>query len=655
MAVPRTQFALAGEVNIGYQVIGDGPIDLVWAWGGFSNIDVVWEEPAYAAFLRRLSEFTRIILFDRRGCGVSDREGNTVTPTLEERMEDITAVLDAIGSEQASIFGVSEGGDLAALYAATHPERTTSIILYGTIARHRKDAEHPWGWMDEDAENVFLEGIRKGWGMRSELAVRLWAPSMLGDERFIDWMARFARQSVSRSAALPLSRAIGAYDLVDVFPAVRVPTLVLHRRDDALVPVGQGRHIAQQIPAARFVELAGSDHLPFVGDAEEVLAEVENFLGGSRVTAPGHRKLLTVVFTDVTDSSRNLQRLGDEAWREVLAAHDRTVRDHLARFGGDEVKQLGDGFFAVFVGPARAIRCAVGIVDAGARLGLSVRAGLHTGECEVVDSDVQGIAVHVARRVAEVAASEEVLVSSTVADLVAGSGIRFGEGRDVELDGIAGPRRVFSVLSHGVAPDAVRRLAIDSANVLRLDGEYWTVAYDGLVVTVRDTKGMRDIARLLASPSRELHVMDLATPDSEQEASRREVLEAGLSIGETANETVIDEAARVNYKRRIAELEQERDDAEARGDGEARANAREELDFLIEELASAYGLGGRPRRTPDHVERARKAVTRRIRDALARIDRVHPALGRHFHAAVHTGVFCSYQPERDIVWTVEAR
>ena len=655
MGVPTTQFARAGEVNIGYQVIGDGPIDLVWAWGGFSNIDVVWEEPSYAAFLRRLSEFARVILFDRRGCGVSDREGTTVTPTLEERMDDIMAVLDAIGSERASIFGVSEGGNLAALFAATHPERTTSIILYGTMARYRKDAEHPWGWMDEDTETDFLEGLRRGWGMRSELAVRLWAPSMIGDERFIDWMARFARQSVSRSAALPLSRALGAYDLVDVFPAVRVPTLVLHRRDDGLVPVGQGRHIAQQVPRARFVELAGGDHLPFVGDAEEVLAEVENFLGGSRVSAADHRKLLTVAFTDIADSSRNLQRLGDEAWRELIAAHDQTVRAHLARFGGEEVKQLGDGFLAAFQGPARAIRCVLGIVDAGTRLGLSVRAGLHTGECEVVDSDVQGIAVHVARRVAEVAASEEILVSSTVADLVAGSGIRFGEGRDVELDGIAGPRRVFPVLRHGATPDAVRRLAIDSANVLRRDGEYWTVAYDGLVVTLRDTKGMRDIARLLVSPHRELHVMDLAAPDGVQEVSRREVLEAGLSIERSADEMVIDEAARADYKRRIAELEQEIDDAEERGDGEAGANARKELDFLVEELASAYGLGGRPRRTPDHVERARKAVTRRIRDALARIDRVHPALGRHFHASVRTGVFCSYEPERDIVWTVEAR
>jgi pimeloyl-ACP methyl ester carboxylesterase len=658
MGPPQTRYASAGDVNIAYQVVGEGPIDLVWAWGLASNIEVAWEEPSYAAFLRRLSEYARVILFDRRGCGASDREGNTVTPTLEERMHDVLAVLDAVGSEQGSIFGFSEGGALAALFAATHPDRTTSVILYGTMARFLRDAEHPWGWADEEGLAAFHEQVQRLWGTPegSEAGVPWWAPSMAGDARFKDWLAKHTRQSVSRSAILPLMRSQGAYDLVDVFPAVRVPALVLHRRDDVLVPVSHGRHIAEQIPDARYVELSGVDHFPFVGDTEEVLVEVEDFLVGSRTSTPRHRRLLTLVFTDIADSTVKLADLGDDAWRELLAAHDQAVRTHLSRFAGEEVKHLGDGFLAMFDGPARAIRCALGIVDAAAKLGLSTRVGLHTGECEVVDADVQGIAVHVGARIAEHAAPGEILVSSTVRDLVAGSGIRFGEARDVELQGVAGPRVVFPVLSHGVTPDTVRRLAIDQANVLRRDGEYWTVAYDGQVATLRDAKGVRDIARLLASPHNELHALDLVAEGGTPlgAVSGHSALAAGLSIDTGGNQPILDDAARADYKRRIAELEQEVDNADDRGDGEGSAKARQELETLVDTLASAYGFGGRSRRTPDSVERARKAVTRRIRDALGRIEHAHPVLGRHLHASLRTGVFCSYAPEREVVWTVEA-
>ncbi|MGH9026724.1 MAG: adenylate/guanylate cyclase domain-containing protein, partial [Acidimicrobiia bacterium] len=562
----QTKYAGAGEVNIAYQVVGDGPVDLVWAYGLASNIEVFWEEPSFAAFFRRLSEFSRLILFDRRGCGASDREGTTVTPTLEERMDDVIAVLDAVGSERASIFGVSEGGALAALFAATHPERTNSIIVYGTMARFRKDAEHPWGWADDDGLASFNKAVEQGWGTieGAEGGVPLWAPSMVGDERFTNWMAKYMRQSVSRGAISPLLWSFPAYDLVDVFPAVRAPTLVLHRREDLLVPVSHGRWIAEQIPDARFIELSGVDHLPFVGDADAVLAEVENFLIGSRGPAPRHRKLLPVAFTDIADSTAKLNDLGDDAWRELLAAHDQAVRDHLNRFGGEEVKQLGDGFLAVFDGPARAIRCALGVIEAVARLGLSVRVGLHTGECEVVDSDVQGIAVHVSARIVELAVPGQILVSSTVRDLVAGSGIRFGEGHDVELEGVAGPRAVLPVLRHGATPDVARRLAIEQKNVIRRDGEYWTVAYDGLVVTLRDTKGLRDIARLLASPGRELHALDLVRQASAMSGSvsAQAAFDAGLSLEPRADESVIDEAARADYKRRIAELEHVIDDAD---------------------------------------------------------------------------------------------
>jgi pimeloyl-ACP methyl ester carboxylesterase len=654
MGQPTTRYARAGPVNIAFQVIGDGPVDLVWVWGLASNVEVAWEEPSYAAFLRRLSEFARVVVYDRRGCGVSDREGTTVTPTLEERMDDVIAVLDAVGSHTASILGVSEGGILAAALAATYPHRVSSIILYGTIGQFRRDVDHPSGWADTAKLADFVEWMRRGWGTTqgAENAVSLWAPSMIGNQRFVAWLAKHSRQSVSRGAIVPLLwSSVYAY-LVDVFPAVRVPTLVLHRVDDRLVPIDQARHIVEQVPHATLVELPGSDHYPFLGDAEAVLTEVEGFLVGHRRAYPRQRRLLTVLHVNVAGTA-DVLNLAPEAWRELMAGHDRMVRDHLSRFDANEVTRIGDGLLAAFDGPGRAIRCAVGIAHSAARRGLPVRAGLHTGECEV-DSPVQGPAVHIATRIAELAAPGQVLVSGTVCDLVPGSGIQFGDGVMVELDRPGAARTVFPVLSHGATPEVVRRLAIDQANVLRRDGEYWTVAYAGLVVTLRDSKGLHDLARLVDAPGREIHVLDLAAPAALGEASSvREALEAGLSARPSSGEPIIDEAARASYKRRITELNQDIDEAETLGHDEDSARARQELDMLVEHLASAYGIGGTIRRTPDNAERARKAVTRRIRDAIARIDRVHPILGRHLAASLHTGVFCSYRPERDVAWVVE--
>jgi pimeloyl-ACP methyl ester carboxylesterase len=652
VAQPTTRYALAGDVNIAYQAIGDGPVDLVWAWGLASNIEVVWEEPSYAAFLRRLSQFARVILFDRRGCGISDREGTAVTPTLEERMDDVIAVLDAVGSEKASILGVSEGGCLAAALAATHPHRVSSIILYGTVAHFRQDS----GLAGKETLADFAEWMRRGWGTTqgAENALRLWAPSMVGDQRFTAWLAKHCRQSVSRGAILPLMWSSAYAYLVDVLPAVRVPTLVLHRRDDRLVPVGHGRHIAQLIPDARFVELSGADHFPFVGEADAVLTEVESFLIGSDSGWSSHRRLLTVLCTDIAGSVDS-SNLAQDARRELMAGYEDVVRHHVIRFEGEVVRLVNHGVLAVFDGPGRAIHCAVSIRDAAARVELESRAGLHTGECEVVDSDVRGVAVDIAIEIAGSAAPGHILVSSTVCDLVLGSGILFGEAQALDIGGQTRPRGVFPVLGHGATPETVRRLAIDQANVLRRDGEYWTAAYGGLVVTLRDSKGLRDLARLLAAPGHELHVLDLATPGAAPltATSMREALDAGLTVGSSVTEPVIDDVARAAYKSRIAELRQDIDEAEVNGDGEAGANAQRELDVLVGHLASAYGLGGKPRRTPDHVERARKTVTRRIRHAVARIDRAHPALGRHLHASLHTGVYCSYAPERELTWAVD--
>jgi pimeloyl-ACP methyl ester carboxylesterase len=652
---PATRYARAGDVNIAYQVIGDGPVDLVFVFGLFSNVEVAWEEPSCAAFLRRLSEFSRLILFDRRGCGLSDREGGTVTPTLEERMDDVLAVLDAVGVRRVALFGFSEGGALAALFAATYPERTTRLVMYGTVARSLRDDDHPWGLADADQIEALKETMSRGWGRPSEWGVRIWAPSMVGDEHFTHWFGKWCRHSVSRGAIRPLLNAVHAYDVADVYEVVRVPTLILHRRYDELVPVTQGRWAAERIPDARLVELDGADHLPWVGDAEQVVAEVEAFLVGSRTIRLTDRRLLTVMVTDLAASKGQLGRLGDAAWRELLAVHHRDVAAHLARFGGQEVTRLGDGYLAVFDGPARAIRCAQGLVAAATTRGPSLRVGLDCGECDIVEADVQGIPVQAAARIVELAAPGQVLASSTVRDLVAGSGIRFGTGRKVELTGSVTLRTVFPVITHGASPEEVRRLASDRANVLRREGEHWTVAYAGQVVTLRDSKGIRDLAQLLASPQQEVHVLDLATEMAlgSRTVPAGQARDAGLRRDGGVGDLILDDTARAAYAQRIRELERTIEEVETHGDRERATQARLERDTLVSELAAAYGLGGRARRTPDHVERTRKRVSRRVRDALRRIDREHPVLGRHLHASLRMGVFCCYRPEGSTTWWIE--
>jgi pimeloyl-ACP methyl ester carboxylesterase/class 3 adenylate cyclase len=648
MGVPKTQFATApGNVSIAYQVFGEGPADVVWLWGLASSIEVAWEEPSYAAFLRRLGEVARVILYDRRGCGASDREGATATATLEERVEDLIAVLDAVGSEKPCLFGVSEGGALAAVMAAAQPARTSSIIVYGTMARFVRDDEHPWGWGSAQFLATFYESLGRVWGTTegSHTAIPLWAPSLTGDERFAEWMAKHSRSAVSRNAVLPMMRSFDAYDLVDIFPMVRVPTLVLHRADDVLVPVSHGRWIADRVPNARYVELPGIDHLPFVGDAEGVLAEVEAFVNGDRPPLADDRRLLAVVVIDAVDRDRWPEQIGHSVWREHLAAYNQVVRDHVARFDAVTVNNIGTRFVAAFEGPARALRCSLGVISATERLGLSLRVGAHVGECELMGDDVVGVVPQVSAGLADAARSGEILASETVRDLVAGSGIRFGHRRDVELSGASGRRSVLPVLVRGESPESVRRLAVEQSNVFRRDGEYWTVAFDGRVSALRDTKGMRDLARLLDEPDREHHVSDLAATESGAAV--------GPSTARGAFDPMVDDTARAQYRRRLSELDELIDDADMDGDVERSAAAIAEREALVAELSRAYGIGGHVRHSPDHIERARKAVTRRMRDAMARIDQAHPTLGRHLQSAVHTGVFCSYSPEREISWRVE--
>jgi len=433
---PDTHYARSGDVRIAYQVIGGGPLDLVVIPGFISNLDHHWDDPTYAHFLTRLGSFSRLILLDKRGTGLSDRLGNL--PTLEERMDDARAVMDAVGSERAAIFGISEGGAMSMLFAATYPDRCRALILYGAYSHFFSHVLPP------DRFEAFMARIEEAWGTGESL--RTFAPTKVSDEHFRRWWARFERLGASPSAALALMRMNSEIDVRHVLPAIRTPTLVLHRSGDSRVSVEGGRHLAANIPGARYVELPGDDHLLWVGDVDRVADEMQDFLTGSRAEVEPDRILATVLFTDIVDSTRRASELGDRRWQALLGQHDHIARREIARFRGREVKTLGDGFLATFDGPARAVRCALGISEAVRSLGLHVRAGVHTGEIEVKGDDIGGIAVHLAARIAALAGGGQVLASSTVRDLVAGSGIRFAEQGARPVKGLQDEVRLFSVV-----------------------------------------------------------------------------------------------------------------------------------------------------------------------------------------------------------------
>jgi len=438
---PQTRYARSGEVNIAYQVIGDGPIDLVYVMGWVSHLDYFWEDPLYSKFLTRLASFSRLILFDKRGTGLSDRVPLNELPTLEQRMDDVRAVMDAAGSMRAALFGVSEGGPMCALFAATYPDRTSALIIYASYAKRVWSPDYPWAPTPAERQK-FFDLIQEGWGGEVDLATM--APSKVGDERFQEWWSSYLRMGASPGAALALARMNTQIDIRHVLPTIRVPTLVLHRSGDLDIKVEEGRYIASKIPGARFVEFPGSDHLTWVGNQDAIIDEIEEFLTGVRRGPELDRVLATVLFTDIVGSTERAAQLGDRGWRALLEAHNTSIRRELERFRGREIDTAGDGFLAIFDGPARAIRCAGAVVRAVRSLGIEVRAGLHTGEVEMLDRDVRGIAVHIGARVAALAAPGEVLVSHTVKDLVAGSGIDF-EDRGIQvLKGVPGEWRVYS-------------------------------------------------------------------------------------------------------------------------------------------------------------------------------------------------------------------
>jgi class 3 adenylate cyclase len=437
---PKTCYARSGDVNVAYQVFGEGQIDIVCVPGFVTNVEMHWETPEVARFLERLASFGRVMMLDKRGTGLSDR--GVGLPTLEERMDDVRAVMDAVGSERAALLGWSEGGPMSILFSATWPDRTAALVLWGSFARFTSAPDHPWGFGPEQIEAI-CSGIEAGWG--EGVTLQAIAPSRLGDARVREQFGRWERFSAGPHDASALVRMNTEIDVRHVLSAVRVPTLILHRTDDNLVPVGASRYMAERIPGAKYAELPGDDHLMWYGNTDEVLDAIEEFLTGSKGARELDRVLATVLFTDIVDATSRAAALGDRAWKELLADHHARVRRELAQHRGTEVDTAGDSFFATFDGPARAIRCARSIVGAVRGLGLEVRAGLHTGECELHEKGVTGIAVHIGARVAALAHPGEVLVSSTVKDLVAGSGIAFVVRGSHELKGVPGKWRLYRV------------------------------------------------------------------------------------------------------------------------------------------------------------------------------------------------------------------
>lgn len=434
METPETRYSRSADgVHIAYQVLGDADLDLVVSPGYVSHLEHSWEDPQMARFLRRLASFSRLIVFDKRGTGMSDRSADEDAPLLEDRVNDIATLMDTVGSERAAMMGLSETGAVALLFAATYPERTRAVVAYGTFAgRGDTGPTYPWAPDPEQAE--WLEDIERHWG-RGVLFLDEFAGSLQDDTHYRDWFAKLERLSASPGAAVAIARMVMQMDVRDVLPTIRVPTLVLHKRDDQAVPFEEGKYIADHIPGAKFVELPGSDHWPWIGH-EEAVDEIQEFLTGMRGSAESDRAVATVMFVDIVDSTKRAAELGDRRWTDLLESFYVAVRRELDRHRGREIDTAGDGFFVTFDGPARAIRCATALTEAVGRLGLHTRTGIHTGECERMAEKVSGIGVVIGARVGALAGPGEILVSRTVRDLVVGSDLSFEDAGEHVLKGV---------------------------------------------------------------------------------------------------------------------------------------------------------------------------------------------------------------------------
>ena len=442
MDTPETLYARSGDVNIAYQVVGEGEFDLVYVPGWVSNVEYMWMYPPFTHFLQRLASFSRLILFDKRGTGLSDQVPLDRLPTLEQRMDDVRAVLDAVGSERAALFGHSEGGCMCTLFAATYPERVRALVLLAVYAKRLQSDDYPWAPTAEAREADAREIEENGW---SEIDLGFYAPSKREDSGFERWLRGWLRNGASPRAAAALLRMNSRIDVREILPTISVPTLILHRVGDRDVKIEEGRYIAERIPGARFIELPGDEHVIAAGEVDRLADEIEEFLTGERPAPEPDRVLTTVLFTDIVGSTDRAVALGDREWSELLERHHALVRAELERYRGREVDTAGDGFLATFDGPARAVRCACAIRDAVRTIGLDVRAGVHTGEVQLRGDSVAGIAVHTGARIAALGAAGEVLVSRTVTDLTSGSGVVFEPRGEHELKGVPGPWLVYAV------------------------------------------------------------------------------------------------------------------------------------------------------------------------------------------------------------------
>jgi class 3 adenylate cyclase/pimeloyl-ACP methyl ester carboxylesterase len=442
---PETRYSRSADgIHIAYQVLGDADLDLVVSPGYVSHLEHSWEDPQMARFLRRLASFSRLIVFDKRGTGMSDRSAGEDAPLLEDRVNDIATLMDTVGSERAAMMGLSETGAVALLFAATYPERTSAVVAYGTFAGGG-DTAPTYPWAPDPGQAEWLEDIERHWG-RGVLFLDEFAGSLQGDTHYREWFAKLERLSASPGAAVAIARMVMQMDVRDVLPTIRVPTLVLHKRDDQAVPFEEGKYIADHVPGAKFVELPGSDHWPWIGH-EEAVEEIQEFLTGMRGGAESDRAVATVMFVDIVDSTKRAAELGDRRWADLLESFYVVVRRELDRHRGREIDTAGDGFFVTFDGPARAIRCATALTKAVGRLGLHIRTGIHTGECERMADKVSGIGVVIGARVGALAGPGEILVSRTVRDLVVGSDLSFEDAGEHELKGVPDRWHLYRVLT----------------------------------------------------------------------------------------------------------------------------------------------------------------------------------------------------------------
>jgi pimeloyl-ACP methyl ester carboxylesterase len=441
---PETRYSRSADgVHIAYQVLGDADLDLVVSPGFVSHLEHSWEDPQMARFLRRLASFSRLIVFDKRGTGMSDRSVDEHAPLLEDRVNDIATLMDTVGSERAAMMGLSETGAVALLFAATYPERTRAVVAYGTFAGGG-DTGPTYPWAPDPGQAEWLDDIERNWG-RGVLFLDEFAGSLRDDTHYTEWFAKLERLSASPGAAVAIARMVMQMDVRDVLPTIRVPTLVLHKRDDQAVPLEEGKYIADHIPGAKFVELPGTDHWPWIGH-EDAVEEIQEFLTGMRETAATHRAVVTVMFVDIVDSTKRAAELGDRRWADLLESFYAVVRRELDRSEGREIDTAGDGFFVTFDGPARAIRCATALVDKVEELGLWIRIGIHTGECERMVDKVRGLGVVIGARVGALAGPGEILVSRTVQDLVIGSGLTFEDAGEHELKGVSDRWHLYRVV-----------------------------------------------------------------------------------------------------------------------------------------------------------------------------------------------------------------